>query len=129
MPCSLCGTRADFWLSDADREYWSCPCCALIFVPARYFLSRDEEKKRYLLHENSLANEGYVKMFQDKIRILRSACPGVRTALDYGCGYAPVLQTLLRREGIRTDVYDSMFYPEMPAPAAYDLVISTETFE
>ena len=83
--------------------------------------------KRYLKHENSLENEGYVQMFQEKIDILKAY--EIRSALDYGCGYEPVLKTLLERQGIEVDVYDLNFFPDISRSKLYDLVISTETFE
>ena len=83
--------------------------------------------KRYLEHENSLESEGYVRMFQEKIDILKAY--EIKSALDYGCGYEPVLKTLLERQGIETEGYDPNFFPETSPEKLYDLVISTETFE
>jgi len=129
MNCPLCGSLAAWFASGEGRAYHLCPCCALIFVPEAHFISREEEVKRYLEHENSLDNPGYVAMFQKKIDLLATACPGARSALDYGCGYEPVLKALLERQGYRADVYDENFFPAPPPRADYDLVISTETFE
>ena len=83
--------------------------------------------KRYLEHENSLENEGYVRMFQEKIDILKAY--EIKSALDYGCGYKPVLKTLLERQGIKAEGYDPNFFPDTSPGKLYDLVISTETFE
>ena len=83
--------------------------------------------KRYLEHENSLESEGYVRMFQEKIDILKAY--KIKSALDYGCGYAPVLKNLLERQGIQTEGYDPNFFPDTSPGKLYDLVISTETFE
>ena len=127
MKCPLCSFSASHLTSGEDREYWLCSKCREIFVPISFHISQDEEVKRYLEHENSIENEGYVKMFQKKIDILQDY--EIKSALDYGCGYEPVLKTLLERQGIQVDCYDPNFFPDIPLGKRYDLVISTETFE
>jgi hypothetical protein len=101
----------------------------LVFVPPPFHLPPDQEKSRYLTHQNSLDNPGYVAMFAEKIRLVQTWCPGARTVLDYGCGPVPVLATLLRQNGFAADAYDPTFFPETKLRNAYDLIISTETFE
>ena len=117
-------------LTQADRrEYHLCPTCRLIFVAPRFFIPENEEVERYLEHNNSLENEGYVKMFQKKIDDIKIHCPDIKTVLDYGCGYEPVLKQLLAREGYEAYGYDPHFFPELKTGAIYDCIVSTETFE
>jgi SAM-dependent methyltransferase len=101
----------------------------LISVPPEFFLSREEELKRYNLHQNNLENKGYVKMFQEKIDVINKACPQTKTVLDYGCGRDMVLKTLLAEHGYEVDGYDPNFLPDQNIRPTYDLIISTETFE
>jgi SAM-dependent methyltransferase len=129
MTCPLCNSLTRFLSSGEQREYWLCSECYAISVPTDFHLRRKEEVKRYLEHENSLENEGYVQMFQKKISILQEHFPEFKTALDYGCGYEPVLKSLLEKIGIEADGYDPNFFPETDLKKSYDLVISTETFE
>ncbi len=127
--CPLCESSSRRFLIADTREYWLCRLCRLIFVPASFHISKEEEIERYLEHENSLQNEGYVNMFRTKISLMRNACPKIHKVLDYGCGYEPVLKTLLSREGYQVDGYDPNFFSNGQSRADYDLVISTETFE
>ena len=130
MKCPLCHHPSPNFHLRADlREYWLCPKCALVFVPPEFFISQEDEVNRYREHENNLDNVGYVKMFQEKINTVKKISPGVNTVLDYGCGYEPVLKTLLNREGYQADGYDSNFFPSEESDKEYDLIISTETFE
>ncbi|WP_282012023.1 class I SAM-dependent methyltransferase [Nitrospina watsonii] len=129
MDCPLCATPTDAFAQNAQRAYRLCPLCRLISVPPEHLPGREEEELRYREHENSLDNPGYVAMFLDKVRHLQEHCPEAETALDYGCGYEPVLATLLEREGYHAEKYDSIFFPQLPEGARFDLVISTETFE
>ncbi len=110
------------------RRFMRCPVCELIFVPDEYYLSPQDEAARYRLHENTLSNEGYVRMFLEKIALIHQYCPDAHIVLDYGCGPEPVLAHLLRREGFNCDFYDPYFFPVLPE-GFYDLVISTEVFE
>ena len=55
---------------------------------------------------------------------------GIKTALDFGCGPTPVLQGLLEKHGIKTDIYDPFFFPEkVYTNKKYDLITCTEVFE
>ena len=129
MNCPLCESPSRFFLAGENREYWRCPVCRLISVPPEYFISNEEEIKHYLKHENSLESEGYVQMFREKIQIIKNLCQEARTVLDYGCGYEPVLKTLLANEGYTVAGYDPNFFPQIDSNAAFDLIVSTETFE
>jgi hypothetical protein len=129
MKCPLCNYHSTFLLKADVREYWSCEKCCLIFVPSKFFISKKEEIKRYLEHNNTLDNEGYVMMFQEKINTIKKICPRINTVLDYGCGYEPVLKGLLKQEGYKADGYDLNFFPSEELEKKYDLIISTETFE
>jgi len=129
MNCPLCESQSKFFQAGESREYWRCPVCRLIFVPAKYFISQEKEIEHYLKHENSLESAGYVQMFTEKIQIIKNLCQGVQTVLDYGCGFEPVLKTLLVREGFTVTGYDPHFFPQLDTNTTFDLIVSTETFE
>lgn len=95
------------------------------------FVSAEQEKKEYELHQNSFENEGYVNMFRDFIdKAVRPHKSQIRTALDFGSGPGPVLAELLRQEGFETDIYDKYFAPQkVYLHKKYDLITATEVFE
>jgi len=129
MNCPLCQNSAELFTTGENREYQLCDFCGLIFVPPQFHIEIESEIKRYQEHENSLDNEGYVAMFMKKVSLIKKHCPQIKNALDFGCGYEPVLKILLEREGLKTEAYDSIFFPGLPKSKSFDLVISTETFE
>lgn len=129
MRCPLCHKEAEWFLQSRQRDFFLCAECGYIGVPPAQHLPEDLEISRYLEHDNNLANEGYVRMFEEKLDLIARHCPGADTVLDFGCGYEPVLKTLLERRGYRARVYDRYFFPDWDPARRFDLVISTETFE
>lgn len=133
--CILCNSNSVSILKPEDegnapinRRFLHCKVCDLIFVPDKFHISPDDEIALYRLHDNSLLNEGYVKMFRDKIAHIKKHCPDVYLTLDYGCGYEPVLAELLKRERFDCKVFDPYFFPKFP-DGKFGLVVSTEVFE
>ncbi|MGV7221011.1 MAG: class I SAM-dependent methyltransferase [Nitrospinales bacterium] len=130
MECPLCNnSNTSKFHTSPERDYLICPRCSLIFVSPEFFITKNKEVGRYLEHENNLESEGYVDMFNKKIDVIAEFCSGAKTVLDFGCGYEPVLKTLLSRAGYEAKGYDINFFPDEGLNSTYDLVISTETFE
>ncbi len=130
--CSICETplRA-FALAGSGRQYYRCPLCEWIVLDEGHFLSAEEQRARYLQHENTCENAGYVAMFERFIAAcIDPYCRDARTSLDFGCGPGPVLAALLRKRGFEVDTYDLFFAPDTAYQTKkYDLITSTEVFE
>ncbi len=129
FPCPLCGALTSFLLRPRDRELYVCATCDLVHVPQRWHLSPAAQRDRYLLHQNRIDDDGYVRMLQRPIDVLRAQATGVRRVLDYGSGPSPLLVELLRRQGYDAEGYDPLFSPRTDEPASFDAVISVETVE
>lgn len=127
--CPLCESPAAFPLRSRDRELYACATCNLVYVPRRWHLSPAAQRDRYRLHQNRIDDDGYARMLQRPIDVLRQRAPGVRRVLDYGSGPTPVLVELLRRRGYDAEGYDPLFSPRTHGPASFDAVVSVETFE
>lgn len=129
--CPLCGSADNTAATIGEKIYYFCRECDLAYLAAEFYPSPEKEKERYLLHNNSLEDKGYVAMLEAFLE--RAVLPFVGKdieALDFGCGPAPVLQVLLERKGIRTDIYDPYFAPELPPPGKrYGLITCTEVLE
>ena len=130
MECILCKSEK-LEVLNLKNNYYFCKNCELIFVDREKIPAAEEEKERYLDHDNSHQNEGYVEMFEDFIKkVIDPYLKGKAKVLEFGCGPGPVLADLLAEKGFRVDKYDPYFYPELDfKEKKYDLITSTEVFE
>jgi 2-polyprenyl-3-methyl-5-hydroxy-6-metoxy-1,4-benzoquinol methylase len=96
-----------------------------------HYLSPEKQKERYLEHNNSEENQGYVEMFEGFIAAAVNpfAKKGSRV-LDFGCGPGPVLAGLLSKYGYSVDTYDLFFDPNDKFQSQnYDVISLTEVLE
>jgi len=142
-PCPLCGALAPSVGRSLSRLHCACPVCDLRFIPPAFHLSPEQEYERYLCHQNSLSNAGYVKFLMVAVDCLknhlRKELDVSPTILDYGSGPAPVLVQLLNREGFAAMGYDPIFGDRsepgrivtgsLAGQGPFDAVVSTETVE
>lgn len=131
-PCPLCGAPA-LELRDAASEcprYFRCPSCALIHLDPAHLLSLDEERKRYLLHENDANDGGYVRFLRRLADPLLARLPPGARGLDFGCGPAPVLAEMLTAAGFPCAAYDPFFAPnEALLERRYEFIACSEVVE
>ena len=130
--CPLCSNQdlKDF-PGDMRRTYYRCQNCALIFVDHADFLSAEDEKARYELHQNSPQDAGY------RAFLARLTSPLARylgnpplNGLDFGCGPGPVLPLMMEEMGYCMEKYDPFFFPDTAIlEGRYDFVTCTEAIE
>ena len=129
--CPLCGhakTRSLF--SDSRREYLRCGACDLVFVPARYFLSPQEEKALYDMHENDPRDSAYRDFLSRLYEPMKERIPHAASGLDFGSGPGPALSLMFEEQGHRMDLYDPFYAPdEGVLEHAYDFITATEVAE
>lgn len=68
MKCWLYESTSNKITEINNPIYFHCPTCDLIFIHDHYILSNDEDKNRYLLYDNTMENEGYVKQLKGFIK-------------------------------------------------------------
>lgn len=129
--CPLCPEpETVLFHTDSRREYRHCGVCDLVFVPARFHLSADEEKSRYDLHENDPHDPRYRRFLTPAAAAVTAHIHAGSRGLDYGCGPGPALAQMLAARGYDMALYDP-FYHDDPAALrrTYDFITCTETFE
>jgi len=92
-----------------SRDYLLCADCNLIFVPPAFFLSKNEEKNRYDLHENSIKDKGYVSFLSVIIEAIQNRIDPPSFGLDFGSGPTPVLAEILQQKNYRINIYDTFY--------------------
>ena len=131
LQCRLCSNDNDILeVQGPDhRSYHHCNNCYLIFTNTENLLPVEEERYRYLLHDNRIENKGYVEFLYRIISpALQYLKPGM-SGLDFGCGPSPVLACLLSREGYKCSYYDPIFFNKSEEFDKYDFIFATECFE
>ena len=130
--CKICNSSVRT-IQDKRRAigYFRCESCGFIALDEVHLIDAKSERQHYEKHENSLACDGYVRMFEEFIEIaILPYHAKSDTVLDFGCGHTPVLTELLKRHGFSVDIYDIYFYPEkIYKDKEYNMIISTEVFE
>jgi hypothetical protein len=131
MYCRLCNSaNSKKFFSDDRRAYYHCEACGLLFVPVSGHISREEEKQRYALHDNSAQNEGYVKYLNEIVSIVCARCCHSDRILDYGSGKNGVLTRLLREKGYACTAFDPLYRIGKDAlTKSYDMIILCEVIE
>ncbi|WP_394222129.1 class I SAM-dependent methyltransferase [Alteromonas gracilis] len=136
MSCPLCLSvnPPSHYHSDKKRDYLQCNQCELVYVAPVFLPSKDREKQEYDLHENHFEDEGYRKFLRKVLTplspFIEASKPNELHALDFGCGPAPVLASMLEELGVQTHVYDPFYANEPKVLAqAYDIVTCTEAIE
>lgn len=98
--CRFCLGYHTQILSDSRRAYCCCYSCGGIGVLPEYYIPEKEQKARYLLHTNSLADTGYEQFLRRFIEpiaaMMREWNVPIRTVFDYGAGPEPALCELMK---------------------------------
>lgn len=134
LSCSLCkATTIPFYTSlqrPNKRSFYSCKKCYLISTHPDFFLSKSEEKQRYLSHQNDINDPKYREFLSQLFVPLREVLKKGACGLDYGCGPGPALATMLEEAGYKTETFDPFFCPNHTSlERSYDFITCTETVE
>ena len=128
--CLLCrSTRTKHFCHSEDRDYYRCEACDLVFVPKAFWLSNEDEKKRYDAHRY-LLDEGY-RSFLDRLLLpmeayLKSGAVG----LDFGSGPTDALGSMMRERGYEMDRYDLFYHDDRSVfDKRYDFITMSEVLE
>lgn len=136
MNCLLCeGPRTEVVLSREQkpyglRQYRKCTDCALIFLDPACRLNASEEKARYDTHQNDVNDAGYQKFLLKLVGPLQSRLAKGAVGLDYGCGQAAAIKTLMSPMGVSVYNYDPYYFPGKEVlRQKYDFITLSEVAE
>ncbi len=127
--CPICFTEAPFYTSDQLRDYFHCSC-DLIFVARNSVLDPQDEKTRYLSHENTESDPRYRSYLEKTVNAVTPLLGERRRGLDFGCGASTLLQKIFEERGYRVDSYDLYFHPSDHIWGnKYDFIVMSEVIE
>lgn len=130
-PCLLCShSEPRPFHRDASRDYLHCPVCELVFAHPDSHLSRDEEFKRYELHQNNLEDPRYRNFLRKMSEPMLHRIASQSTGLDFGSGPGPLLKRMFEEQGHTMSHYDSFYTPEQKVfHERYAFITATEVVE
>jgi SAM-dependent methyltransferase len=131
MNCKVCGSEEiSLYARNKKREFLRCSRCELVFVPEHFYLTTEQERKRYDLHDNSIENKGYKEFLEKIVTVITDRFPRDCTILDFGSGANAVLATILDELGYSCESYDPLFNIHCHNDTlTYDAIIICEVIE
>ncbi len=128
--CPLCQTAEGSHFYQDSRDYYRCPTCHLVFVPPQQFLTAQQERAEYDLHQNSADDPGYRRFLGRLFVPLSQRLPPDSYGLDFGSGPAPTLSLMFAEAGHTMAVYDPFYAPSTePLQQQYDFISASEVAE
>ncbi len=102
----------------------------MVFLPATFHLSREDEKERYDHHENQVDDPAYRKFLSTLLNPLLPYLADGQRGIDVGCGPGPALVEMCREAGFAMEMHDPIYADNPQAlQKTYDFVTATETVE
>lgn len=129
--CKICGVKTNLWIHPKTKApFHVCESCDFISKDHTLYVSLQEEKHKYDLHQNDHDNLGYVNYLYNFYE--SSIKPYIKKGniLDFGSGPTPVFQSILIKEGYQVDIYDYFYAPNQDyKQKQYDLISAIEVVE
>jgi hypothetical protein len=128
--CTLCGGDTLLFKEIRNKKYYSCTECSTVILHPEHHLLPEDEKKRYLEHNNDVDDPRYQKTVEPLVNLVKCNFDTSHKGLDFGAGTGPVITKLLRDCGYKIDLYDPYFCNE-PAmlEKTYDYIVACEVIE
>ena len=109
--CTVCkNNKIEFFLNIENLDYWQCKLCKATMLSPIHHISSNKEKKHYLKHNNEIDDTRYRDFLTNLIEPLKDKICVNDIGLDYGCGYAPALADILKKDGFNIELYDPFFF-------------------
>jgi len=122
--CPLCGGGS----VHPFHRYLSCDECGFVSLPEDLHPSRQEERARYELHENSLEDERYLHWLSETVNAVTPYLRPGDAGLDYCAGPVAAMGKLFA--GFRVAAYDPFFFPDEGVfREKFDFVVAHEVVE
>ena len=129
--CPLCRSSSVCnYFSEPKRNYLQCQICSLVFVPSFQFITAEEEKSHYDLHQNHPDDQGYRRFLNRVLVPMKEKLKPGDSGLDFGSGPGPTLSLMFEEQGFPMKIYDHFYADDSYVlQKEYDFITATETVE
>lgn len=128
--CPLCENDSSPLITYLNRDYYRCKGCCSIFVDPEKLLNYDNEKARYLEHNNDVYDPGYRDFVRPLVDIVLTEFAPQHLGLDFGAGPGPVISQMLMERAYNIVQYDPFFCNSIELLSSqYDYIVSCEVIE
>jgi SAM-dependent methyltransferase len=127
LNCPLCHTALNKVL---HQDYLICDTCSGIVKDESRLLSSEDEKNRYLKHENDVNDLGYQNFTAPITHAVLRDFNKDNIGLDFGAGPSSVISKILRDHNYTILEYDPFFQPDKNLlNQKYDYIVCCEVME
>lgn len=101
-----------------------------MFLDSESIISKEDEKKRYLAHNNDNGHPGHQAFVSPLINKVTEMFDPTSRGLDFGAGEGVIITKLLKDKGLNIVSYDPFFFdrPDL-LKQKYDYVVCCEVIE
>ncbi|MEL6811495.1 MAG: class I SAM-dependent methyltransferase [Bacteroidota bacterium] len=129
MKCPLCEIE-DTQQRIRSPQFYNCPNCGSVFRSPEHYISAEEEKARYLTHNNNVEDERYQNFVSPIVKAVTHSFDYQSSGLDFGAGTGPVISKLLTDKGYQMTLWDPFFHPDRSVlDSRYDFIVCCEVME
>ena len=132
MDCKVCRSEDTYYFvtKKDSKKYWRCNKCCAVFTDPSHYVDAEDEKERYLEHNNLIDDPDYRSFLSRVTNPLKKNIDQASKGLDFGCGHGPALADILNKDGYSVDLYDPFFYPNKSIfNNKYNFITCTEAAE
>lgn len=128
--CPLCEGVGVAYEQYCGISYFMCSVCSGIYMSRACRLDAHAEEKRYLEHNNDVADQRYQDFVSPITNGVTTHFPNSAVGLDFGAGTGPVIAKILRDQGYSLHLYDPFFHNDRNAlTIQYDFIACCEVIE
>ncbi len=135
MKCILCDNKSKLYFEKTilkskkeKYRYFLCGNCSLLFLDPIQHPNLDEERERYLDHNNDSNDDRYRRYILEIATPCMKQVTTNQLCLDYGSGPSKVMEEIFTDSGHNMTSFDPVFYNHWP-DTDFDLITSCEVFE
>lgn len=127
MTCPLCNSPLT---TKKDTHFYDCETCRAIVKNATHYLTAEEEKAHYELHNNDVEDIRYQNFTMPITQYVLDNLLPTHKGLDFGSGTGPVISSMLAKQDYNIVQYDPFFAPDQNVlNSRFDYIVSCEVFE